>query len=131
MQGNFIRATLLFGVLLIFAPLSWGQDEVVSESSAGVAANAVDSGQTVAVRKMIYGLCKQQPGAVVEHKEPVPDNSGVVPGKICFTMEFKCKEKGSSGYSDVYQTTRKCFDQKIFPSYQVDLVCYQQLLNHL
>ncbi len=113
MQGKYLRSTLLFGVLLIFAPLSWSQESEPNEQSVSAPTTGVDTGEAVARRKLMYDLCKQQGGATFIRKME-PDNSGIAGGQVCFKIEFKCDEKGSSGYSNVFQTTRRCFDQSMF-----------------
>ena len=107
MQGKSIWSTLLLGVLLNFTSLVWADDQ--DPQASGV----TDTRESIARRLSMYDLCKQQGGATFI-REMTPVNSGVAAGQVCFNIEFKCNEKGNSGYSDVYQTTRRCFDQKIF-----------------
>lgn len=112
MQRILIRPMLLyFGILLLHNPI-WGQETTTTNEESSVQYQT-DSADAVARRKLMYDLCKQQNGATYI-KSMTQDTASNNNNQICFNVEFQCREKGSSGRSEVYQTTRRCLDNSIF-----------------
>ncbi len=106
MQRTFFRLMLLYiGGMLLQAPV-WGQEDIPEEAQIEYQA---DTAEVVARRLAIYNLCKQQNNPT--YKKLVTQAKGE---KICFTIEYQCEERGSSGTSKVYQTQEKCISDSEF-----------------
>ncbi len=107
MQRTFIRLMLPFIGVMLLQTTVWAQEDTTTAESP--VEYQSDTAEIVARRLAMYDLCKQQNNPT--YKKLVTQSKGE---KICFTIEYQCEERGSSGTSKVYQTQEKCISDQEF-----------------